>query len=68
MHIYFFNPVSCPVALTIGTIVVLLSFPGRSKARVLKLTVLPFLPVIKFIKLALQKQTGTGNFGILKFG
>lgn len=59
---------SCPVALTIGTIVVLLSFPGRSKARVLKLTVLPFLPVIKFIKLALQKQTGTGNFGILKFG
>lgn len=59
---------SCPVALTIGTIVVLLSFPGRSKARVLKLTVLPFLTVIKFIKLALQKQTGTGNFGILKFG
>lgn len=59
---------SCPVALTIGTVVVLLSFPGRSKARVLKLTVLPFLTVIKFIKLALQKQTGTGNFGILKFG
>lgn len=54
-YIYFFNTVSRPVVLTIGTIVVLLSFPGRSKARVLKLTVLQFLTVIKLIKLCITK-------------